>query len=124
MQDKRKQQEHVKKLFWRQLRTPLADHADTLEAYEEWASGVGEATALPSDVQAEYKKAVKLVDARLPYEQSVSRAIAVVPRFDGDSLCREPSVSLQCMGHQDRLCAAYRGAVVHSFGSSKGFRPA
>lgn len=72
VQDKAKQVERVKKLFWRQLRTPLADHADTLDAYEEWASETGEPKALPSDVQAELKKAVKVVDSRLPYEQSVS----------------------------------------------------
>lgn len=82
--------ESLRNLFHRQLRIPLADHAQTLEQYKDWEQEQGvqigtendDLSGLPGGVSSAYKKADQMSKARVVYESNISAEKPV----DGDLL--------------------------------------
>ncbi|KAG0604876.1 hypothetical protein M758_9G015600 [Ceratodon purpureus] len=87
---KSKQVEIIRNLFHRQLRIPLADHAQTLEQYKDWEQNqdvqIGnendDLSGLPGGVISAYKTADQMSKARVTYESNIGAEKPV----DGDLL--------------------------------------
>lgn len=90
LQVKAKQVETIRNLFHRQLRIPLADHAQTLEQYKDWEQEQGvqigtdtdALSGLPGGVASAYKTADQMSKARVTYESNIATGKPV----DGDLL--------------------------------------
>jgi len=72
--------ESLRNLFHRQLRIPLADHAQTLEQYKDWEQEHGvhigtendDLSGLPGGVSSAYKTADQMSKARVTFESNIA----------------------------------------------------
>ncbi|XP_010270737.1 PREDICTED: squamous cell carcinoma antigen recognized by T-cells 3-like [Nelumbo nucifera] len=87
---KEKQIQCIRSIFHRQLSVPLDDLRSTLLAYKAWEvkhgnlheSNCSDLDGIPSHVTSAYQKAMEMYNARIPYEQQISKQDA----FDTEKL--------------------------------------
>ncbi|XP_019052707.1 PREDICTED: squamous cell carcinoma antigen recognized by T-cells 3-like isoform X2 [Nelumbo nucifera] len=80
-EEKEKQIQCIRSIFHRQLSVPLVDLRSTLLAYKAWEvvhgnlceSNSSDLDGIPNHVASAYQKAMEMYNARIPYEQQISK---------------------------------------------------